>query len=405
MANSIKVYKYRWIVLFVFALLNIVMQMHWVSFASITSEAAAFYNVTPLSIGFLSMLFMIVYIFISIPASFIIGTYGIKIGVGIGALLVGIFGIVKGIYAQSYTMVVLSQIGLAIAQPFILNAYTSLSAKWFHIGERATATGIASLAQYLGIIIALAATPFLAHSYTIPRTMFIYGILSAVIALLFIILIKEEPLTPPCEEGLQMRYKAVEGLKHIVSLPQMWLVILLFFIGLGMFNAVTTWIEQILEPRGFNSEQAGIVGAVMMIGGIIGAVILPLLSDHYRKRKIFLTICMVCIVPGLAGLALAQDYTILMVSSFILGFFIMSAGPIGFQYAAEISYPAPESSSQGLLLLAGQISGIIFIFAMDAFRTSTGAMTPFMVAFIVLMCINALLTLKLKESNLIRSSS
>ncbi|HPK45093.1 MAG TPA: MFS transporter, partial [Spirochaetota bacterium] len=124
MANSIKVYKYRWIVMFVFALLNIVMQMHWVSFASITSEAAAFYNVTPLSIGFLSMLFMIVYIFISIPASFIIDTYGIKIGVGIGALLVGIFGIVKGIYAQSYTMVVLSQIGLAIAQPFILNAYT-----------------------------------------------------------------------------------------------------------------------------------------------------------------------------------------------------------------------------------------------------------------------------------------
>jgi len=78
MTNTIKVYKYRWIVLFIFALLNIVMQMHWVSFASITSEAAAFYNVTPLSIGFLSMLFMIVYIFISIPASFIIDTYGIK---------------------------------------------------------------------------------------------------------------------------------------------------------------------------------------------------------------------------------------------------------------------------------------------------------------------------------------
>ena len=81
----------------------------------------------------------------------------------------------------------------------------------------------------------------------------------------------------------------------------------------------------------------------------------------------------------------------------------MSAGPIGFQYAAEISYPAPESSSQGLLLLSGQISGIIFIFAMDAFRTTTGAMTPFMIAFIVLMLINVLLTLKLKESNLIES--
>ena len=28
----------------------------------------------------------------------------------------------------------------------------------------------------------------------------------------------------------------------------------------------------------------------------------------------------------------------------------MSAGPLGFQYAAEVSHPAPESTSQGMLL-------------------------------------------------------
>jgi len=403
MTGDIKLYNYRWIILFVFSLLNIAIQIHWISFASITSEAAAFYNVTPLSIGLLSMLFMIVYVFISVPASYIIDTYGIKFGIGIGAVLIGIFGIIKGVYASSFTAIVTTQIALAIAQPFILNAYTRLAAKWFPIDERATATGIASLAQYIGIIFGLAATPFLVHSYSIPHTMYVYGIISIVIAVLFIVFIKEEPPTPPCHKGQEERFKVKEGLQHIFSMKQMWLVILLFFIGLGMFNAVTTWIEQILQPRGFNSEQAGIVGASMMAGGILGAIILPLLSDHYRKRKVFLTICMVFIIPGLAGLTLAKDYWLLLVSSFILGFFIMSAGPIGFQYAAEISYPAPESSSQGLLLLSGQISGIIFIFAMDAFRTTTGAMTPFMIAFIVLMLINALLTLKLKESNLIES--
>jgi MFS family permease len=168
-----------------------------------------------------------------------------------------------------------------------------------------------------------------------------------------------------------------------------------------MFNAVTTWIEQILEPRGFNSEQAGIIGAAMMIGGVIGAVVLPLLSDHYRKRKIFLTLCMACVVPGLAGLTFAHHFNLLLAASFILGFFIMSAGPIGFQYAAEISYPAPESSSQGLLLLAGQISGIIFIFMMDACRTQEGAMTPFLIVFIIAMLLNAALSVKLQESEII----
>lgn len=56
------------------------------------------------------------------------------------------------------------------------------------------------------------------------------------------------------------------------SLHDMRVVIFLFFIGLSMFNAVTTWIEQIVEPRGFNFEQAGIIGACMMLGGIIGAI-------------------------------------------------------------------------------------------------------------------------------------
>ena len=30
------------------------------------------------------------------------------------------------------------------------------------------------------------------------------------------------------------------------------------FVGLGMFNAVTTWIEDVVAPRGFSSEQAGL---------------------------------------------------------------------------------------------------------------------------------------------------
>lgn len=398
MASGFKVYQYRWLILFIFALLNIVIQIHWISFASITSEAAAYYNVTALNIGFLSMLFMIVYIFVSIPASFVIDTYGIKIGIGTGAALITVFSLIKGIYASSYAVIIFTQTGLAIAQPFILNAYTRLSAKWFPLNERATATGIASLAQYLGIIIALAATPFLVHAYSIPRTMLLYGAISCAVAVLFIIFIKEEPPTSPCNEGEDVRYNVKEGLKHIVKLPQMRLVLFLFFIGLGMFNAVTTWIEQILEPRGFNSEQAGIIGAAMMVGGIIGAVVLPLLSDHFRKRTIFLTICMAFVVPGLAGLTFAQNFAVLTGASVILGFFIMSAGPIGFQYAAEISYPAPESSSQGLLLMAGQISGVLFIFIMDAFRTSEGSMTPLLTLFIVLMVLNALLSLKLKES-------
>jgi hypothetical protein len=34
------------------------------------------------------------------------------------------------------------------------------------------------------------------------------------------------------------------------------LLMTIFFVGLGVFNAVTTWIEDIVRPRGFSIIQA-----------------------------------------------------------------------------------------------------------------------------------------------------
>ena len=58
-------------------------QMLWITFASITGRAACFYGVSDLAIVFLSLSFMLVYIFVSIPASWVIDTYGIRVGWGL----------------------------------------------------------------------------------------------------------------------------------------------------------------------------------------------------------------------------------------------------------------------------------------------------------------------------------
>ncbi len=400
-----RIYAYRWLVMGIFMLINVVIQIHWVAFAPITGEAAAYYQVAPLSIGLLSMIYMFVYIVMCIPASYVIDTYGVRIGIGIGAALAGAFGLLKGIYASNYVMVCASQFGLALAQPFILNAYTKLAARWFPLHERATVSGLASLAQYLGIVVALGLTPFLVNAYKIEGMLMGYGIVSLAAAIVFLAFMRERPPTPPGSAGVEERFKVFEGLKFLLGRRDMRLLLVLFFIGLGIFNAVTTWIEQILAPRGVNAEQAGLIGALMMGGGIIGASILPILSDRLRKRKPFLVAAMLFVVPGLFGLSFATSLPLLLASGFVLGFFIMSAGPIGFQYGAEVSYPAPESISQGMILLSGQISGIIFIFGMDAFRSTQGSMTPFLVLFMALSAVNVALCLMLRESDMMKKNA
>jgi sugar phosphate permease len=285
--EQVRVYGYRWVALLAFSLVHGLMQVLWISFAPITGEAATFYGVTPLQIGFLSMLFMIVYLVVSIPASWAIDTWGIRKGVGIGVVLMGIFGLARGFWGDRYGLVVFCTVMIAIAQPFILNSVTAMAARWFPIKERATAAGIAVLFQFIGIVAAMALTPPLTIAYGISRMLFIYGVAAMVGTVLFFLLVKERPPTPPVFGDEEPRTLVFDGLKHIFKQKDMILLIVIFFIGLGIFNAVTTWVEQMIAPRGFDITQAGNLGAVMMVSAIIGAIVIPLLSDRRRKRRIF----------------------------------------------------------------------------------------------------------------------
>lgn len=401
--KEFKVYNSRWIVLVVFMCVIAVNQLSWITFAPITSHATEYYGVSDLSIGLLSMSFMIVYIFVSIPASWLIDTYGFRLAVGIGAALTAVFGMTRGLLGNDYTWVLISQIGIAIGQPFILNAITRVAARWFPIQERATAAGFGSLSMYLGIVIGLALTPYLILQTSINNMLLAYGIAAVIAAALFIIFAKEHPPTPACPPDQEARSLVFDGLKQILRNRDFILLMVIFFIGLGVFNSVTTWIEELLSPRGFTSTQAGITGGLMVVAGIVGAVILPTLSDHYRKRIPFILLTLSASTLGLIGVIFFTNYPLLLAAAFIMGFFLLSAGPIGFQYGAEIAYPAPEGTSNGLLLLMGQISGILFIFGMDSFKApDTGSMTAPLLVLTVLMFIGLLLATRLKESPLIR---
>ena len=397
--TKFKVYGYRWVMLVVFMAIVAINQLLWITFASITGDAARYYGVSDLSIGLLSMIFMIVYIVVSIPASWVIDTYGVRVAVGIGAALTGIFGMVRGLMAPSYTWVLISQIGIAIGQPFILNAVTTVAARWFPIQERATASGLGSLAMYLGIIGGLSLTPYLSTRFGLGGMLVAYGIASVVIAVLFFVAARERPLTPPCPPEQEERSLAIDGLKQIFHKKGFALLMVIFFVGLGVFNAVTTWIEDVLRPRQFSAIQAGNTGALMIIGGVIGALIIPSLSDRSRKRTPYLVLAVAGATIGLVGITYATSYWLVLVSAFIMGFFLLSAGPLGFQYGAEITQPVPEGTSNGLLIWAGQVSGIIFILGMDSFKSpQTGSMTLPLVVLIGLMVICLVLCTKLKEA-------
>ena len=391
-----KIYGYRWIVLLAFMAIALMTQVLWITFAPITSAAAQFYGKPDLMIGLLSMSFMIVYILMVLPASWAIDTWGFRVAVGLGGVLSAVFALTRGIFAPSFTVVLLSTVGIAIGQPFVIGSITKVAARWFPAEERATASGLGTLALYLGPLAAMLLGPYLVLHVGLPRMLLIYGIATAAAAVIFLAVAREHPPTPA---GRDERVLMLDGLKSMIRQRDFIILLFMFFVGLGLFNSVSTWVEDIIRPRGFSITQAGTLGGLMLVGGIVGAVVVPLISDKLRRRKPFILLALVGLLPGLVGITFASGYGLLLLSGFAFGFFLLSAGPIGFQYGAEITHPAPEGTSNGLLIVMGQVSGIVFIMGMDALKSpATKSMTVPLLAQAGLIVVAIVLAAMLRES-------
>ena len=396
MANNYKLYGYRWVVLGVFMFINLTIQILWVTYTAITGPAAEFYGVTDLQIGFLAMTFMIAFIPLSLPVSWVIDTYGFRLAVSIGAVMMGAFGILRGFAGANYSLVLWSTIGIAAAQPFLLNAWTKVPANWFAIEERATAVGLVTLANLVGTGLGFLFTPILIETISIPTVQLIFGSIAAFSAVLFILLAKETPPTPAGPAGSEVRALMVDGLKHALTVKPFIIYLFVSFIGLGIFNGVSTWVENIVRPRGFTPTEAGLLGVSMLVGGVLGAVVIPPFSDKQRRRQPYILVGMLLAIPGLIGVTYATSAWLLYISAFEMGFFLVSTSPIGMQYAAEVTQPTPEGTSNGLIQLFGQAS-VVFVYVMQALKTSNGSFTPALLLAIGLLVVSALLVTQMKD--------
>jgi MFS family permease len=396
MNPSYKVFGYRWVVLAVFMAINLTIQILWIGYAPVSGLAAKFYGVTDLQIGVLAMSFMIAFIPLSLPVSWVIDTWGFRPAVSIGAVMMAVFGLLRGLAGANYLLVLLSTIGIAIAQPFLLNAWTKLPANWFAQGERATAVGLVTLSNLVGTALGMVLTPILIETLPLPTIQLLYGGLAAFSAVLFVIFAREKPATPPGPPGSDGRALMLDGLKHALTVRPFWFYLLVSFIGMGIFNGVTTWVENIIRPRGFTPTDAGTLGALMLFGGVLGAVVLPPLSDKQRKRQRYLMLGFAVAIPWLAGLAYATAGWLLFLSAFGLGFFLVSTLPIGMQYAAEVTYPTPEGTSNGLIQLFGQGS-VVFVYIMEVLKSPDGAFTPALLLAIGLLALSLGLITQMKD--------
>ena len=413
MDQPYKTYKYRWVILAAIMPIIISTQIFWLSLSPISTLAEAYYGVGSLGISMFAMSYFIMFVVFSFPASWVIDKFGYRRALIIGATGTAVFGVLHAVFAGNFTLALICQFCIAAAQPFLLNISTKVPANWFPVSERSTAAGLLTMAQYLGFIIPMILSPMLADpsglgealkgtpaQIAIPEMYKIYAIIAVVCAVLAIALTKERPALPPGPEA-EKEDLSLKSMARLLKNGAFLYVLLVVFISMGVFNTLLTKIEGILGPRGIASDEAGLVGAVFVICGVIGAVVLPIISDKKHTRTPLFIVAITALVPLYLGITFISSFAVLCVAAGIAGFAIMGVAPILFQHGAEVAYPVKEGTSFGTIILAGQISGTLFVLLFEWLNSATSAILLPMLLFIGLSALQIPFVARMKESKIL----
>jgi MFS family permease len=402
---EVKLYPYRWVVLAAFMLINVMVQVLWICYAPVASIAATAYGVKQADVDLLANLFMLVYIPMAFPAAWAIDTFGLKKAVGFGAALMAAFGLLRAVFPFSYAAALIGTIGISIGQPFLLNAFTKLAAEWFPQKQRATITGVMFLALFLGIGLGESLGPTMVGSYGFGGMQLAYAIAAAAAAAIFLVFARARPPTPAGPPGEEVRVLVFEGLRHILRNRNVYLLSLALFLASGIVNGVFTLIDGLGKEKGLSVDQGVLLTALLLLGGIVGSVAIPALSDGIRRRKPVLLVGLFVGVLMTIAFVLGRSFVLEAVVFFFMGFCVTGITPVAYQYGAEITHPAPEGTSNGIFALAVQASGLLIVL-MDALKGPfNDSYIPSFVGLAILLAGSGFFLFSLRESPRMQSQA
>lgn len=151
------------------------------------------------------------------------------------------------------------------------------------------------------------------------------------------------------------------------------MIMIPFTVYVGLFNSISSLINQILQPYSFNETDAGIAGALLIVVGLVTSAITSPIID--RKKTFLLAIKIEVPIIALSYLAftwapqtrsLAAPYVVLSV----MGAASFSLVPVVLEYLIEITHPVSPEVTSTICWTGGQLLGGIFILISDALRAS-----------------------------------
>ncbi|MGA9616121.1 MAG: aromatic acid/H+ symport family MFS transporter [Serratia proteamaculans] len=139
----------------------------------------------------------------------------------------------------------------------------------------------------------------------------------------------------------------------------LWLA---FFCSLFVFYQLTSWLPSILKDAGYDIVHASRIGAMVPLGGTLGAILMALLMDRVGPYRVLaLSYLGAAMVVGATGYLMGDVYT-LAATVFLIGFGVAGAQN-GLNLVSATIYPT-----------AARVTGVSWAMASGRFGSIVGSM-------------------------------
>jgi predicted MFS family arabinose efflux permease len=245
---------------------------------------------------------------------------------------------------------------------------------------------VLTLAMMVGVALGTALSPALLDAgLALDQVLWVYAAAAMVSAVLYCVFARDADRA--ITDAEEARALELTGLRHALAQGPFRVFLAALFVALGVFNGLSTWALQVVTAVGLPEDAAEILLECLLVGGVIGALALGAASDRTGKRVPWTAIPMIVAAPLMIAFVLVQIPVIALgICSFVVGFLLTGAMPVGMQYASEIAAPTPEGASSGLFQLVGQASFVVVLF-MDAARVGGGFVVSFAILGVLLAVI------------------
>jgi predicted MFS family arabinose efflux permease len=314
-------------------------------------------------------------LFLSLPGGLLGDKVGPKAGIFIVTMIVVISYGLRGLARDSLSLSIMMFIGGGV-----IGALPSIVIKaifmWFPSKLVGSANGIWWSLNRVGMAAgsAVSATLLAPALNGWQNTFFLYGGLSLIFALLWLVLIRE-----PANATAVVGAPFAESIRQVARSRDVWICSVTLFGIIGSFVGFVGYLPLYLQNNGWTVATSSLSLTAFLLATVITSLSIPVLSDKYRQRKIFFILPCIVFIAVTALMAVFKNtpaiWTILIIGGLSFG----SLLPVINTMIAEIKGIGTKYASTATSLGSGLggLGGLIFAWAAGKIAM-VNAITPFL---------------------------